>query len=133
MGTRTSIFVFLIITVVGLRPAHAQDVCNILNGSIIIAQDSRNTVLGKITSSFDSDSIFNEFGIYGSEFSSDSIWNEFSIFGNEFNSDSPFNDFSATPPMIIKGGEIIGYLSANKNVRSSISPNLLKALCEDAL
>ncbi|WP_439449278.1 hypothetical protein [Stenotrophomonas sp. ATs4] len=90
-------------------------------------------MLGKITNSFDTDSIFNEFGTYGNEFSSESIWNEFSTFGNKFNSDSPFNEFSSSPPMIIKGGKVIGYLSANKNIRGSISPNLLKALCKDAL
>lgn len=122
----------LIIVGSGLRPAHAQDACSTLNGSVIIAQDSANTLLGRITSAFDSNSIFNEFGNYGSEFSSDSIWNEFSRFGNEFNSDSPFNEYTSSPPMIIKGGQVIGYLSANKTVSGSISPNLLKALCEDA-
>ena len=133
MGIRILTLLFLVVTTVGLRPAHAQDVCSILNGSVIVAQDPNNTILGKITNSFDSDSIFNEFGTYGSEFSSNSIWNEFSTFGNEFNSDSPFNEFSSSPPMIIKGGEVIGYLSANKSIRGSISPNLLKALCKDAL
>lgn len=133
MGVRLVTSLLLFVTATGSRPSHAQDVCSILNDSVIIAQDSSNTVLGKIASSFDSDSIFNEFGSYGSDLSSDSIWNEFSTFGNEFNSDSPFNAFSSNPPMIIKGGEVIGYLSANKNIRGSISPNLLKALCEDVL
>jgi hypothetical protein len=133
MGSRVLTFLFLVVTAFWLRPAHAQDVCSILNGAVIVAQDSNNTVLGKITNSFDSDSIFNEFGTYGNEFSSNSIWNEFSTFGNEFNPDSPFNEFSSSPPMIIKGGKVVGYLSANKSIRSSISPNLLKALCKDAL
>lgn len=111
----------------------AQDVCSTLNGASIIAQDSDNTFLGKITNSFDGDSIFNEFGDYGNDFSSDSIWNEFSTFGNEFNSESPFNEFSSDPPMIIKDGQIIGYLSTNKSINGAISPNLLKALCKDML
>lgn len=112
--------------------AGAEEVCGILNGAVIIAQDSNNTFLGKVTSSYDSQSIFNEFGTYGNEFSSKSIWNEFSTFGNEFNSNSPFNDFSSSPPMLIKNRKILGYLSANKNIKASISPNLLKALCKDA-
>jgi hypothetical protein len=111
--------------------AVAEDVCNILNGTSIIAQDSKNTFLGKVTNSFDSQSIFNDFGAYGNEFSSDSIWNQFSTFGNEFNSYSPHNQFSSSPPMFIKKGRIIGYLSANKGVNSAISPGLLKALCKD--
>jgi len=113
--------------------ATAEEVCDIVRGAVIIAQDGNNTFLGKITNSFDSQSIFNEFGKYGSEFSSKSIWNEFSTFGNEFNSYSPFNELSPSPPMIIKGGKILGYLTANKSIKSSISPNLLKALCKDDL
>jgi len=112
--------------------AGAQEICGILDGSVIIAQDSKNTFLGKVTSSHDSQSIFNEFGTYGNEFSSKSIWNEFSTFGNEFNSNSPFNEFSSRPPLLIKNRKIIGYLSANRSIKSSISPNLLKALCKDA-
>lgn len=113
--------------------ARAQDVCVLLMGSVVIAQDSSNTFLGKITNSFDSESIFNEFGTYGNDFSGKSIWNQFSTFGNEFNGNSPFNRLSSSPPMIIKAGKVIGYLSANKSIRGSISPNLLKALCKDEL
>jgi hypothetical protein len=133
MASRIIVLVFLIVTPFWLQTAHAQDPCSILNGAVIVAQDSGNSVLGKITNSYDRDSIFNEFGTYGNEFSSHSIWNEFSTLGNKFNSDSPFNEFSSSPPMIIKGGKIIGYLSTNRNIRGSISPNLLKALCKDSL
>ncbi len=110
-------------------PASANDLCQIVSGSVVIAQDGKNTYLGKIANSFDSESIFNEFGTYGSEFSSDSIWNEFATFGSEFSSYSPFNEFTSTPPMIIRNNEVIGYLSANKSIQASVSPNLLKALC----
>jgi hypothetical protein len=47
------------------------------------------------------------------------------------NSHSATSPYTSTPPMIVKGKKIIGYLSANKNLRASISPNLLKALCKD--
>lgn len=116
-----------------VKAAGAEEVCNVLNGAVIIAQDSSNTFLGKVASSFDSQSIFNEFGTYGNEFSSKSIWNEFSTFGNEFNSDSPFNEFSFSPPILIKNRKKLGYLSTNKSMKPSISPNLLKALCKDDL
>ena len=112
--------------------ASAEEVCDILNGAVTIAQDGKNTFLGKVTSSFDSQSIFNEFGTSGNEFNSQSIWNQFSTFGNEFNTYSPFNQFSLSPPMPIKNRKIIGYFSANKSIKASISLNLLKALCKDA-
>jgi len=124
---------FLTLLILWNASGLAQDVCSSLDGASIIAQDSDNTFLGKITNSFDSDSIFNEFGTYGNDFSSDSIWNDYSTFGNEFNSESPFNEFSSDPPMIIKDGQIIAYLSTNKSIQGAISPNLLKALCKDVL
>ena len=111
--------------------ANAQDLSELvdhLRNAKIIAQDDENTYLGKLSSEFDSESIFNEFGTYGNEFSSSSIWNEFSTFGNEFNSYSPFNEFSGNPPMLIKNGKIIAYLTVNKSIESAVSPNLLKAL-----
>lgn len=111
----------------------AEEVCLLLNGASIIAQDDKNTMLGKINNSFNSESIFNDFGTYGNPFSGASIWNEFSSFGNEFSSNSPFNAYTSKPPMLIKQGKIIGYLSANKSIKNSISPNLLKALCKDSL
>lgn len=113
-------------------PARAEQVCDQLKDALIIGQDGSNTFLGKITGSFDRDSIFNEFGTYGNEFSAKSIWNEFSTFGNEFNTNSPFNEFTTSPPMLIKNRKVLGYLTSNKSLQSSISPNLLKALCKDA-
>lgn len=121
-----ALFLFVLPTIVV-----AQDISGLvgyLRGATIIAQDDENSYLGKLTNEFDSDSIFNEFGKYGNEFSSTSIWNEFSTFGNEFSSYSPFNQFSSNPPMLIKGGEVIAYLTINKSVPGSVSPNLLKAV-----
>lgn len=106
----------------------AEEVCDILNGSTLLAQNSENTYLGKIKNEYDSDSIFNEYGTYGSEYSSSSIWNEYGTFGSEYSSYSPFNEYTTTPPIFVKNGKVIGYLTANKSIQSSITPNLLKAL-----
>jgi hypothetical protein len=113
--------------------ANANQVCDVVKGALLVAQGDKNTVIGKITNAFDSDSIFNEFGNYGSEFSSNSIWNQFGNFGSEFSRFSPHNQMSSTPPMIIKGGKVIGFLSSDKSLRATISPNLLKALCKDEM
>ena len=130
---KNPIIITSLIIILSAAPVAAEEICDILKDAAIIAQDDQNTFLGKITNSYDSKSIFNEFGTYGNPFSSSSIWNEFSTFGNEFNAQSPFNKFSSSPPMIIKGKKIIGYLTANKSLKGSISPSLLKALCEDEL
>jgi len=114
-------------------PINSNVTCSIASGAKIIAQDSKNTYLGKVASSYDSDSIFNEYGTYGSEYNSNSIWNEYGTFGSEYNNYSPFNTYTNSPPMLVKNGEIVGYLSANKYMSNTISPNLLKALCKDEL
>jgi hypothetical protein len=104
------------------------DLISLLNGSSIIAQDNDNTYLGKIASQYNTESIFNEYGKYGSEYNTNCIWNEYSTFGNEYNSLSPFNDYSTKPPMIIKNGKIIGFLTTNKAIKGGLSPNLLIGL-----
>lgn len=114
-------------------PASAQDLCSALNGATLIAQDDSNTFLGKIASSYSSDSIFNEYGTYGSEYSSKSIWNTYGTFGSEYSGVSPHNSYSTTPPMIIKDRKVIGFLSVNKSMKGSVSPNLLKAMCKDEM
>ncbi|MFB9273677.1 stalk domain-containing protein [Cohnella cellulosilytica] len=81
------------------------------------------TYLGKITSNtFDSDSIFNEFGTYGSKFQSKSIWNEFGDYGSEFSNKSAFNEFATKPPLVVLDGKTIGYLTINDKVKNAISP-----------
>ena len=54
-----------LLAIVITSAAVAEEVCDVVKGSVIIAQDDQNTFLGKIASSFDSQSIFNEFGTYG--------------------------------------------------------------------
>lgn len=112
---------------------YAGEVCSIVSGAVLIAQDEKNTYLGKITNPYDSESVFNEYGTYGSPYNQESIWNAYATFGGEYSTYSPHNPYTATPPMMIKNKKIIGYLSANKGVASSISPNLLKALCKDEI
>lgn len=111
----------------------ANQLCGIVSGATLIAQDDNNTNLGNVTNSYDSNSIFNSFGIYGNEYNSKSIWNEYGTFGSEYSQYSPFNASSTKPPMLIKNGNIIGYLSNNKRINNSVAPNLLKAICKDEL
>jgi|SRR5690554_1340943 len=117
----------------GISDAGAEAICEVVRDAKIVAQDDENTYLGKVASRYGSDSIFNKYGDFGSRYSSKSIWNKYGDFGNQYGQYSPFNKHASQPPMLIKEGRIIGYLSANKSIESSISPNLLKALCEEEL
>lgn len=109
-----------------------KNLCILLKNSKLIAQDNENTYLGKILNSFSADSIFNEYGTYGSKYNSKSIWNNYSSFGSTFGTHSAFNNYTSTPPMIIKNKKIIGYLSKNKSIPSSVSPIFLKN-CKEKL
>ena len=126
-------FLLAIISLAVISKASAEEVCSLVNGSVLIAQDAQSTYLGKIVSPYQSDSIFNEYGVYGNEYNIGSIWSEYGTFGNEYSNYSASNSYTTSPPMIIKNKQVIGYLSANKSMRASISPSILKALCKDKL
>jgi len=113
--------------------ANADSLCDILRDAKIIAQDDKNTYLGRISNKFAADSIFNSYGEFGNPYSGTSIWNTYAEFGNPYSSHSVANAYSMSPPMLIKDGKIIGYLSVNKSIKNAVSANLLKALCEDEL
>ncbi len=99
-----------------------------LLGAKIFSQEKPPKYLGEIAGQFAPDSIFNEFGLHGSEFAVDSIWNEFGLYGGEFSIHSPFNKFTATPPVIVSGNKIIGYLTVNTLIRGGLTPDTVKRL-----
>lgn len=107
------------------------EVISLLRGASIIAQDDDGTFLGTLTNELNSNSIFNDIGTYGSDISSNSIWNDIGTFGSDISSYSPFNDITSTPPMIVKNGKIIGYLTVNEIIYGGISPHILKALKDE--
>ncbi|UZD21195.1 hypothetical protein [Algoriphagus halophytocola] len=107
------------------------EVIILLRGASIIAQDEDRTFLGTLTNELSSNSIFNEIGTYGSDISSNSIWNDIGTFGSDISSYSPFNDITSTPPMIVKNGKIIGYLTVNDIISGGISPEILKAFKDE--
>jgi hypothetical protein len=98
---------------------------SLLNGAIIIAQDNSKTYLGTICNSYNSDSIFNEYGNYGSPYSLTSIWNQNSQYGSPYSILSAFNEYTQTPPIIIKNNTIIGYVTTNRYKQGAISPYYL--------
>jgi len=104
-----------------------REFCDYIEGAIIISSDTEKKYLGKISSSYDSDSIFNEYGKYGGEYSSNSIWNTYSKYGNEYNSYSPFNEYSLNPPIVIKNNRVVAKLTVNDSISNALNPYVLKA------
>lgn len=95
-----------------------------IKGPLSIYSHDGKTYLGKLTSDiYDSDSVFNTYGTYGSEYSTDSIWNEYGTYGSMYSSKSAFNDYASEPPLILDAdGNIVGYLTTNKNIKGGVSP-----------
>ena len=109
-------------------PAVAQDeVCSMLDGSVVVADDG--TYLGRISSPYDRESIFNEIGPYGSSISTKSIWNDVGRYGSEISSTSARNEIASRPPMLIKDKEVIGHLTTNEIKRGAINPTVLGVVC----
>lgn len=98
-----------------------------LDGSAVIkAQDG--TYLGLVSSDpYEPDSIANSWGSYGSAYSATSIRNQYGAYGGPYGSQSPYNRYCQTPPVIVKDGRAIAYLTVNPYLRPSISPHDLFA------
>lgn len=72
---------------------------------------------------FDINSLTNQFGKYGNRFAPESIFNKFSQYGSPYGTESPYNKFSTTPPVFVKNGESIGYLTVNEYLTPRVGPD----------
>ncbi|EKD94239.1 MAG: radial spoke head 1-like protein [uncultured bacterium] len=102
---------------------------NIVAPLKLFSNDGKFTYLGKVTSNtYDSESIFNEYGSYGGKYSSTSIFNEYGNYGGKYSSYSAFNEYTSTPPIIIDAnGKNVGKITMNKYLTGAISPFDIKA------
>jgi hypothetical protein len=95
-------------------------VCATISGASVVANDGQ--YLGRLTNRFDSESIYNEFGVYGGQFSQTSIYNRFGPYGGEFSLLSPFNRFTSTPPQLIKDEASLAYFTVNTRLTPRVTP-----------
>lgn len=72
---------------------------------------------------FDNDSLVNPYGPYGNRYAAESIFNKYSQYGSPYGSESPYNKFSTTPPMFVKDGETLGYLTINQYLTPRLNPD----------
>jgi len=91
-------------------------------GTVLVAYDGQ--FLGYVDANpYNGNSLANSFGTYGNPFSSLSIWNKFGTYGSSFSSLSPWNFFTSTPPILIKNGEPVAYVTTNAFLSPRIHPN----------
>ena len=72
---------------------------------------------------FDNDSLSNQYGPFGNRYGPESIFNQYSQYGSPYGSESPYNKFSTTPPIFVKGGESLGYLTVNQYLTPRLDPD----------
>lgn len=91
----------------------------------MIADDGK--FLGRLTNQYVADSILNEHGTHGGPYSSDSIWNQYGPYGGRYAPLSPFNPSTSTPPILVKQGKVIAFLTVNKTIRGALNPYIVKS------
>ena len=62
------ISVVIVVAIASGSGVRAEELCDLVKGAVLLAQDDTNTYLGKLASPYDSESIFNEYGTYGSQY-----------------------------------------------------------------
>src|SRR5690606_12091608 len=86
-------------------------------------------------SSYDSDSICNEYGQYGSEYR-DTIWNADRDYGSEYRDTSPWNEYTTSksvPVLVSKKGDFYGYFTINEHRGDAVSfAESMKKMFENA-
>lgn len=72
--------------------------------------------LGKLTTNqYDSESIWNTYGLYGNQYNSNSIWNQYGTYGSAYSIESAFNAYATKPPQVVdKDGYFVCYLTENQ-------------------
>lgn len=119
-------YLLLFLTLIFSFSAHSQKL-------LIYGGEKNDIYLGCLScDKFDSDSIWNKFGLYGSKFNAQSIWNKYGKYGGSFNDYSPFNKFARNPPVLVDAnGKFYGYFTADRFFTKRTSDRLALSIIEN--
>ncbi|GGH46258.1 hypothetical protein GCM10008014_08810 [Paenibacillus silvae] len=99
---------------------------SIKSSELKLYSNDGKTFLGTLsTNTYDLDSIFNKYGTYGSSYSLNSITNNYGTYGSDYSIESAYNKYATKPPILTYKGETIFYVTMNKNIKNSITPQQL--------
>jgi hypothetical protein len=96
--------------------------CANLNGASVFSQEPNPVYLGFFGSASAASSIENTAGPYGSTSSATSVRNTASAYGSSTGTYSAMNAAATLPPLIVKYGLTIGFLTTNANLQSADYP-----------
>ncbi|HEY0931786.1 MAG TPA: Ig-like domain-containing protein [Gemmatimonas sp.] len=121
LSSPQAIAITMVVTVTGGSATS----CLAISGASVVADDG--TFLGVLGSKGAVNSIFNEFGDYGSRYSRTSIFNEYGVYGGQYAAQSPFNPYSNRPPLLIKSGDVLAFLTVNSSKVPRVDPRTLSS------
>lgn len=87
--------------------------CADISGASVFSQEDTPMYLGFIGSNFASDSINNKYGTFGSSLGQYSVRNSYIKYGSSSGLYSANSNYAFYPPVIVKKGKSIAFLSAN--------------------
>jgi hypothetical protein len=123
--SRIVLFVFLMVS----ASSYAQVSCYSLDGASVYSNETQTRFLGFFGSAYASDSIMNRYGSYGSQYSSTSVRNQYGTYGSSYSSLSANSSYTSTPPLILKNGQLIGYLTVSNLISGGVSLAQIDASC----
>lgn len=104
----------LIISIVALLPSAA-----IAQQFEVMGYD--NAFLGAVINGLEENSICNQF-TYGSQFT-ESIFNRFGVYGGQTSPYGAYNPSAEKPPVLLKDGEFVAFISKNRQFKHRIDPD----------
>ncbi len=103
--------------------------CDQLDGASVYSQEEAPIFLGFFGSQFAMRSIYLTAGDHGSSTSTRSMRNKSSSYGSTFGPYSANNTSSTLPPIIVRNGVTLGYVTTNKNLFGGYSLSTIDASC----
>lgn len=94
--------------------------------TIVVAYDG--TFLGVVDSNaYNMNSICNQYGKYGSPYGM-GIFNQYGTYGGEYSQIGAYNERAQKPPLLIKDGKPIAFVTKNPNFKNRLDPDFLQQM-----
>ena len=103
--------------------------CSDLDGARVYSTEEPPVYLGFLGAASAADSIYNVVGTYGSSGSTSSMRNSSGRYGSTTGANSHLNPDAIKPPVIVKLGSSLAYITSNTSLLGGITLNQLDSIC----
>lgn len=110
-------------------PQKSQLTCEQLDGASVYSQEPAPVFLGFFGASFIANSIYRTSGDYGSTTAARSMRNKSAIYGSTSSNYSASNPSATLPPIIVRNGATLGYVTTNTDLFGGFSLSVIDSAC----